>query len=129
MMMMMITIVILPILRLNSLLFLLLAVLLFSSSSFHICCHLIRPRYWAVMSTKSTPDNLFQTKVSIYIAISLDGFIARPDGSLDWLPGSDGSSTSDDATNTFESFMDSVDVIIMGLRTFDFVVKPKRGLT
>jgi hypothetical protein len=26
-----------------------------------------------------------QTRVSIYIAARLDGFIARPDGALDWL--------------------------------------------
>ena len=29
-------------------------------------------------------------KVSVFIAATLDGFIAREDGALDWLPGSDG---------------------------------------
>ena len=27
--------------------------------------------------------------ISVYIATSLDGFIARPDGGLDWLPGAE----------------------------------------
>jgi dihydrofolate reductase len=65
------------------------------------------------------------TKVSVYIAMSLDGFIARLDGSLDWLPGSDGSTSStseDDDVFGYEEFMSSVNVIVMGRNTFDFVV-------
>jgi dihydrofolate reductase len=60
-------------------------------------------------------------KVSVFVATSLDGFIARKDGSLDWLdranaqvpPGEDGG---------FKAFMASIDVLVMGRYTFDKVM-------
>ena len=64
-------------------------------------------------------------KASVYIATSLDGFIAREDGNLDWLPQpADGEVTSgetDDALG-FQAFMDSVDALVMGRNTYEAVL-------
>ncbi len=57
-------------------------------------------------------------RVRVFIAISLDGFIARPDGSIDWLtkfPVPDGQDFG------YTSFFQSVDAIIMGSGTFETV--------
>lgn len=59
-----------------------------------------------------------RAKVSVYIATSIDGYIARTDGSLDWLDivqveGQD---------YGFNEFFDSVDTIIMGRKTYDTVL-------
>ena len=54
---------------------------------------------------------------SIYIATSLDGFIARLDGGLDWLTDAD----PGDADYGFADFLASVDALVMGRNTFDFV--------
>ena len=58
-------------------------------------------------------------KVSAYIATSLDGFIARADGELDWL-NNDGESDGEDYG--YQEFMDSVDVLIMGRNSFEKVL-------
>jgi dihydrofolate reductase len=60
-------------------------------------------------------------KCSVFIAASLDGFIARPNGDLDWLPGSEGSGMEDE-DHGYHEFMDTVDVVIMGRGTFDKVL-------
>ena len=52
-------------------------------------------------------------KAVVDIAVSLDGFIARRDGSLDWLPGADGEDYG------FGAFMEIVDMLIMGRRTYE----------
>jgi dihydrofolate reductase len=59
-------------------------------------------------------------KASVYIATSLDGFIARADGDLDWLTSANDTQTNDDYG--YQAFMDSVDVIIMGRNTFEKVL-------
>lgn len=61
-------------------------------------------------------------KVSVYIATSLDGFIARENGELDWLPGSDGDSDTSGEDYGYHEFMDSVDVLVMGRNTFETVL-------
>ena len=55
----------------------------------------------------------------VYIAQSLDGFIAKSDGNIDWLidiPNPEGSDWG------FGEFMKRIDAVIMGRNTFDKVV-------
>jgi dihydrofolate reductase len=68
---------------------------------------------------------------SVFIATSLDGFIARPDGSLDWLTGAEPESGAEAADETgtepaddygFGALMASVDALVMGRNSFDFVL-------
>ena len=54
--------------------------------------------------------------IILYIATSLDGFIARKDGSLDWLP----QSTEDDMG--YADFYDTIDTVVMGRTTYEQVV-------
>ena len=53
-------------------------------------------------------------KTLVYIATSLDGFVAREDGRIDWLPESSKSS--------YDTFYKSVDTVIMGKTTYDQVL-------
>lgn len=55
-------------------------------------------------------------KCSVFIATSLDGFIARPNGDLDWLPG------DDVEDHGYYAFMDTVDGLVMGRGTFEKVL-------
>jgi len=55
-------------------------------------------------------------KSSVFIATSVDGFIARPDGDLDWLPG------SDVEDHGYDAFMLTVDTIVMGRGTYEKVL-------
>ncbi|MDH5559664.1 MAG: dihydrofolate reductase family protein [Deltaproteobacteria bacterium] len=60
-------------------------------------------------------------KASVYIALSLDGYIARTDGGLDWLPGADGAELSGDEDFGYHQFMDTVDHLVMGRVSFEMV--------
>lgn len=53
-------------------------------------------------------------KVKLFIACSLDGFIARPDGAVDWL------FTDDDYG--YLAFYDSIDTTLMGNKTYQQVL-------
>lgn len=57
-------------------------------------------------------------QVSVYIAISLDGLIAREDDSLDWL---DRVAQADAEDYGYKAFMATVDCLVMGRRTYDKV--------
>ncbi len=57
-------------------------------------------------------------KASVFIAASLDGFIARQDGDIDWL----GEPEEDGDDHGFTAFMDSVDMLVMGRNTFEKVL-------
>lgn len=62
-------------------------------------------------------------KISVYIATTLDGFIARKNDALDWLPGSDGSAVDGTEGDCgYSDFMATVDVLVMGRRTFEQVL-------
>lgn len=55
---------------------------------------------------------------TVFIATSLDGYIAREDGGIDWLPmGADGSEDYG-----YTALMKSVDALVMGRNTFELVL-------
>ena len=60
-------------------------------------------------------------KVSVYIATSLDGFIARHDGAIDWLNEAN-STVPEDEDCGFPAFLNSIDTLIMGRKTFEQVL-------
>jgi dihydrofolate reductase len=58
----------------------------------------------------------------VYIATSLDGFIARENGDLDWLMEIPNPDNNDYG---FSSFMERIDGIVMGRKTFETVISFK----
>jgi len=56
-------------------------------------------------------------KASVFIAASLDGYIARANDDLDWLPADD-----EVEEHGYEAFMASVDALVIGRRTFEKVL-------
>lgn len=57
---------------------------------------------------------------SVFIATSLDGFIAREDGSIDWLMQANAAVPPGEDCG-YAEFMSTVDVLIMGRNTYDQV--------
>ena len=55
---------------------------------------------------------------SVFIATSLDGYIARPDGSIDWLS----AVQVDGEDYGYAHFAETVDVIVLGRNTYDVVL-------
>jgi dihydrofolate reductase len=56
-------------------------------------------------------------RVRVFIASSLDGFIAGPDDDLSWLP-----QPSDEQDFGFGAFMAEIGALLMGRRTFDVIM-------
>jgi len=54
-------------------------------------------------------------KIKLYIAASMDGYIADPDGGLDWLSGYP---ITPELNYGYDEFFNSVDSVIMGGRTY-----------
>jgi dihydrofolate reductase len=54
-------------------------------------------------------------KASVFIATSLDGFIARENGAIDWLP-------DNPEPHGYDEFIASVDAIVIGRKTFETVL-------
>ncbi|MFZ0631990.1 MAG: dihydrofolate reductase family protein [Acidobacteriaceae bacterium] len=52
-------------------------------------------------------------KLSVFCGVSVDGFLARPNHALDFLD------TPDQGPHGFSEFYSSVDVVLIGRRTFD----------
>src|SRR6201990_992505 len=64
----------------------------------------------------TNPDS----RVTIHMAASLDGFIARKDGSVDWMETADefaGGETLD--PEFIETFLKTIDCYVMGSRTYE----------
>jgi dihydrofolate reductase len=64
------------------------------------------------------------SRVTIHMAASLDGFIARKDGSVDWIETSDefvGGDTMDPAS--VKAFLETIDCYVMGSRTYETALR------
>jgi dihydrofolate reductase len=56
-------------------------------------------------------------KTSTFVGVSLDGFLARSDGSMDWLKPFEGEE------HGYLEFIESVDALVIGRRTYEFVLE------
>lgn len=61
-------------------------------------------------------------RCSVFIATSLDGYIARTDGSIDWLEEAK-DQVSPEEDFGFQAFFKTVDVLVMGRGTFETVLE------
>jgi dihydrofolate reductase len=64
------------------------------------------------------------SRVTIHMVASLDGFIARTDGSVDWLETTDefpAGRTLD--TDSVDAFLQSIDCYVMGSRTYETALR------
>lgn len=57
-------------------------------------------------------------KASVFIATSLDGFIARTNGDIDWL----GEPQEGGEDHGYQEFIDTVDFLVMGRNTYEKVL-------
>ena len=57
-------------------------------------------------------------KTTVYIGTSLDGFIARKDGDIDWLT----QFANDEAIHAYEEFISRIDAIVIGRGTFEKIL-------
>ncbi|MFC0189883.1 dihydrofolate reductase family protein [Fictibacillus aquaticus] len=57
-------------------------------------------------------------KVVLFIAVSLDGYIAKTDGSLEWLFAVEG-----EGSNGYTEFYDTIDTMISGRATYEHVLQ------
>lgn len=55
-------------------------------------------------------------KASVFVGISVDGFMARRDGALDFLPADGGE------PHGYEEFMATVDALVIGRNTYEIVL-------
>lgn len=58
-------------------------------------------------------------KIIFYIAMSLDGFIARENGAIDWLGGQGDVENPDYG---YDAFLKTIDTVVMGWTTYDHLV-------
>ena len=54
-------------------------------------------------------------KIILYIAMSLDGYIADKNGGVDWLSGQD---AEEEDEGTYSEFVQGVDTVVMGWNTY-----------
>ena len=64
-------------------------------------------------------EGLALRNVVLFIAMSLDGFIADQNGKVDWLNGHGG---QEDAVDPYSIFIETVDTVIMGWNTYHQIV-------
>src|SRR5438874_9021681 len=74
--------------------------------------------FWGLLLVSFTTKHrgTLDMKASVFIGTSVDGFIARPNGDLDFLPPGGGE------PHGYAEFMDSVDALVIGRKTYETVL-------
>ena len=62
-----------------------------------------------------------ETKFSVFIATSLDGYIARKDGGIDWLDKANALVPAGEDCG-YQAFFDTIDVLVMGRNAFEKIL-------
>ena len=71
---------------------------------------------------ETTANN--ESRVTIHMVASLDGFIARKDGSVDWMETADEFAGGEIMTAEFiEEFLKTIDCYVMGSRTYETALR------
>lgn len=58
-------------------------------------------------------------KVTLFIAMSLDGYIADPEGKVNWL---EGQGNDDGTIDSYSEFIKEIDTVVMGWNTYHQIV-------
>ncbi|WP_411965190.1 dihydrofolate reductase family protein [Haloferax sp. YSMS24] len=61
------------------------------------------------------------SRTTLYVATSVDGFIADADGGVEWLDEFENDAENDDVAAAYERFFDTVDCLVMGATTYEQV--------
>lgn len=61
-------------------------------------------------------------KASVFIAASIDGYIAREDGDIDWLHNSGSGEVAEGEDYGYKEFANTIDVLVMGRHSFEKVL-------
>ena len=56
-----------------------------------------------------------EIRASVFVGVSVDGFMARRDGGLDWLPAAC-------EPHGYAEFMETVDALLIGRNSYDIVL-------
>jgi dihydrofolate reductase len=62
-------------------------------------------------------------EIILFSAMSIDGFIARKNGNLDWLFDFDKETDNNESTEVFNEFYSTIDTTIMGRKTYDQICR------
>lgn len=62
------------------------------------------------------------SKITLYIASSLDGFIADEDGGVEWLETFDDTYQDGESGSSYEDFFESVECLVMGANTYEQIL-------
>lgn len=63
-----------------------------------------------------------QGKITLYIAASVDGFIADSDGGIEWLEAFEDSAEGGEIGVAYEEFFSDIDCLVMGSTTYEQVL-------
>ncbi|MCR8969387.1 dihydrofolate reductase family protein [Facklamia sp. 7083-14-GEN3] len=61
-------------------------------------------------------------KIILNLAISLDGYISDEKGGFDWIAGQNDHTSDTQNAYDFESFLNNIDIIVMGSKAYEDVV-------